>query len=117
MYTSFTFGKDEFIEFRKILRTGTGRFRPGSDWREHDALPIEERWSARFFGIEQVFAPFITEEAQEATVESFYNIGSWGEYKKFIATTVDKEIKRPTKTILTRQKCKPIAQNYLESDE
>ena len=33
------------------------------------------------------------------------------------AITVDKEIKRPTKTILTRQKCKPIATNYLKSDE
>jgi hypothetical protein len=116
-YTSFTFGKDEFIEFRKIIRSGTGRFRPGADWKEHDTLPIEERWSARFFPIEKVFAPFNFDDAIGREVNDFYNISSWDEYKKFISANADKEIKRPTKTILTRQKCKPIAHNYLESDE
>jgi len=80
-------------------------------------LPIEERWSARFFPIEKVFAPFNFEDAIEREVNDFYNISSWDEYKKFISANVDKEIKRPTKTILTRQKCKPIARNYLEQDE
>jgi len=116
-YTSFTFGKEEFIEFRKVIRSGTGRFRPGSDWKDHDALPIEERWSARFFEIDQVFAAFNFEEAIGREVNDFYNISTWNQYKKFISDTVDKEIKRPTKTILTRQQCKLIAQDYLEQDE
>ena len=117
MYTSFTFGKEEFIEFRRVIRSGAGRFRPGSDWKDHDALPIEERWSARFFEIDQVFAPFNFENAIEREVSDFCNISSWFEYKQFLAANVDKEIKRPTKTILTRQKCKPIARNYLEQNE
>jgi hypothetical protein len=117
IHTSFTFGKDEFIEFRRIIRTGTGRFRSGSDWRAHDTLPIEERWSARFFPIEKVFEPFNLEEANEIKIDNFWNIASWQEYKQFMFDNIEKEIKRPTKTILTRQKCKPIARNYLESDE
>lgn len=117
IHTSFTFGKDEFIKFRRIIRTGTGRVKSGSHWRDHDHLPIEERWSARFFPIEKVFEPFDFEEANEIKIDNFWNIASWQEYKEFIADNVEKEIKRPTKTILTRQKCKPIARNYLESDE
>jgi hypothetical protein len=117
LYSSFTFGKDEFIEFRKIIRTGTGRWRPGVDYKEYDALPIEERWSARFFEIEKVFAPFAMEHAQEIPVETYYNIGSWQEYKNFIADTVETNIKRPSKTILINQSYKPIAEAYLDGDE
>ena len=117
LYTSFTFGKDEFLEFRRVIRTGTGRWRSGVDYKEYDALPIEERWSARFFELEKVFAPFDTVRAQEIPVETFYNIGSWKEYKQFMADNVENEIKRPTKTILLNQTCKPIAKSYLGGDE
>jgi len=116
-YCSFTFGKDEFIEFRKVIRSGTGRWRPGIDYKEYDALPIEERWSARFFELEQVFASFVTERAQEIPVETFYNISSWREYKLFMAGNLENEIKRPTKTILLNQAYKPIGKNYLKGDE
>jgi hypothetical protein len=53
----------------------------------------------------------------EIKINSFWNVDSWNSYKQFVADNVDKDIKRPTKTILTRQKCKPIARNYLEQDE
>ena len=117
LYASFTFGKDEFIEFRRVIRTGTGRWRPGVDYKEYDALPVEERWSARFFELEKVFAPFDTVRAQEIPVQTFYNIGSWQEYKFFMSENLENEIKRPTKTILLNQAYKPIGKNYLEDDE
>lgn len=116
-HCSFTFGKEEFIEFRKIIRSGTGRWRPGVDYKEYDALPIEERWSARFFELEQVFAPYVTEQAEEIPIETFYNIGSWQEYKFFMSQTIDTNIKRPSKTILLNQSYKPIGKNYLDRDE
>ena len=116
-YCSFTFGKDEFIEFRKIIRTGTGRWKPGVDYKKYDALPIEERWSARFFELEQVFAPFVSERAQEIPVENFYNVGSWREYKFFMSKNIENDIKRPSKTILLNQAFKPLAKNYLEKDD
>lgn len=117
IYSSFTFGKDEFLAFRKVIRSGTGRWRPGVDYKEYDALPVEERWSARFFEIEQVFAPFSTDQAHEIPVETFYNIGSWQEYKLFMSQNLEREIKRPTKTILLNRTYKPIGKNYLEGDE
>jgi len=116
-YCSFTFGKDEFIEFRKVIKSGTGRWRPGVDYKEYDELPIEERWSARFFELEQVFAPFVTERAREIQIESFYNIGSWQQYQRFMSENLDKDIKRPTKTILINQAFKPIANDYLKKDD
>jgi len=117
LYTSFTFGKDEFIEFRKIIRTGTGRWRPGVDYKEYDALPIEERWSARFFELEKVFEPFDKDDAVEIEVSSYWNIASWKEYKQFMSDNVENDIKRPTKTILLNQTYKPIGKNYLDGDE
>ena len=105
------------MAFRRVVRGGTGKWRPGVDYKEYDALPIEERWSARFYPIEKVFAPFNLENATRQEVNDFWNISSWLEYKAFLADNVDKDIQRPTKTILTRQKCKPIARNYLEHDE
>ena len=117
LYSSFTFDKDDFVEFRKIIRSGTGRWRPGVDYKEYDALPIEERWSARFFELEQVFSPFVTERAQEIPVETFYNIGSWQQYKLFMSENLDNEIKRPTKTILINKRYNAIGKNYLDRDE
>ena len=113
----FHVGKDEFIEFRKIIRTGTGRWKPGVDYKKYDALPIEERWSARFFELEQVFAPFVSERAQEIPVENFYNVGSWREYKFFMSKNIENDIKRPSKTILLNQAFKPIAKDYLEKGD
>ena len=117
LYTSFTFGKDEFIEFRKVIRSGTGRWKPGVNYKDYDALPIEERWSARFFEVEKVFAPFNLDAACEIKIDDYWNIGSWHEYKLFTAGNIENNIKRPTKTILLNQLSKPIGKNYLEHDE
>ena len=117
LYTSFTFDKDDFLEFRRVIRTGTGRWKPGVDYKEYQPLPIEERWSARFFEIEQVFAPFVTERAQEIQIQSFYNIGSWRQYQHFMSENLNNDIKRPSKTILINQAFKPIGKDYLEKDD
>ena len=50
-------------------------------------------------------------------VKTFYNIGSWKQYKLFMSENIENNIERPTKTILTNQTYKPIAQNYIDDDE
>jgi len=117
LYCSFTFDKGDFLEFRRIIRSGTGRWKPGIDYKEYEALPIEERWSARFFKLDQVFAPFDTSQATQLEVQDYWNIGSWQEYKNFMSGQVENHIKRPSKTILLNQAFKPIAKNYLEKDD
>ena len=117
-YSSFTFGKDEFLEFRRVVRTGTGKHVPGKGYvpvEERELLPIEERWSARFFEIEQVFEPFNLDTANELKIDNFYNISSWREYTDFFRT-IDFSIKKPN-YILIKEGANAVGEDYLEDDE
>ena len=90
-YSSFTFGKEDFLEFRRVVRTGTGKHAPGKGYvpvEERELLPIEERWSARFFEIEQVFEPFNLDTANELKIDNFYNISSWKSTLIFFARLI-----------------------------
>ena len=110
-YTSFTFGKEEFIEFRKVISSGTGRFRPGSDWREHDELPIEERWSARHFDLKDVFCDLDFDESTLLEVDDFANVASWDEYRQFINSDFCNKLKPPGKEILSYREFNSIGKD------
>lgn len=99
---SFTFGKDDWMEFRRVIRKGTGIRPPGTSWTDNEFLPIEERWSARFFKPEDVFAPLNLDEAHLIEVDHFYNINSWEEYVSFISASKSLTIKKPESSILLR---------------
>jgi len=99
---SFTFGKDDWLEFRRVVRTGTGFKVPGSHWEDNEVLPLEQRWSARFFKPEDVFAPLKIEEENKIEVENFFNIRNWEEYTAFIAASRKFSIKKPEKSVLIR---------------
>jgi len=117
-YLSFTFGKDDFIEFRKVVRSGTGRYAPGKgfvDPEDREYLPIEERWSARFFDLEQVFEPFNLQTANELKIDNFYNIASWRQYTDFFRT-IDFAIKKPS-YILIKETANAVGEDYLKDDE
>ena len=108
MFTSFTFGKDDWLEFRRVIRTGTGRRVPGSSIDDDLLLPPEERWSARFFPVEKVFAPLCLSDAHEISVDNYFNVRNWQEYTDFIAASRSINIKRPSKSILTGGGFNPI---------
>lgn len=115
LFTSFTFGKDEFLEFRRVIRTGTGRFAPGKGYgpyEDREYLPIEERWSARFFDNKKVFAPFNLEDAHEIKIEGYHQISNWSEYTCFFKNS-DKVVFRP-KSLLHREKAVGVAHDYSE---
>ena len=101
LFTSFTFGKDDWIEFRKVIRTGTGIKVPGTNYLDGIKLPPEERWSARWFSISKVFDSLDFDNSLEIPVKDFYNVRSWEEYTTFISGSRKMTIKRPTKSILT----------------
>jgi hypothetical protein len=88
-FLSFTFTKDEWIEFRRIVRTGTGIRPPGSKFGDTAKLPPKERYSARWFDVDKVFAPLELGEMNELEIEGFYNIRSWKEYINMLAGTMD----------------------------
>ena len=103
-YTSFTFGKDEFIKYRRVIRKeGTGMHK-GDVINEYglatDKLPIEERYSARFFDLARVFRDLDLDEAETFEPSWFHNMGSWEDYKTFIGSDKSSDISRPWKRIM-----------------
>lgn len=107
-FTSFTFGKDEWLDFRRVIRTGTGKRVPGTTIEDDIMLPPEERWSARFFPVEKVFDPLDLNESHEIKVENYFDVRTWEEYVDFIAASRHFNIRKPSKSILTRGGFNPI---------
>lgn len=116
-FMSFTFGKDEWLEFRRIIRTGTGKKPPGSTWGEEIYLDPSERWSARFFGVDKVFAPLNLQEAHEIEVEGYYNVRNWEEYSLLISASRKNPLKKPWKSVLLRSRSNRVCSDYLDDDE
>ena len=110
-FTSFTFGKDDWIEFRKVIRTGTGIKVPGTNYLDDIKLPPEERWSARWFSVSKVFDSLDFDNSLEIPVKDFYNVRSWEEYVGFISASRKMTIKRPTKSILTGTSYNKVAED------
>ena len=99
-YTSFTFGKEEFVRFRKEVRKGTGMYKNSASGIPTEKLPIEERYSARFFELKDIFADLREEEGHIFEPTYFYNVGSWDEYIDFLSSPHGRIIERPSKEIM-----------------
>jgi hypothetical protein len=116
-FMSFTFGKDEWLEFRRVIRTGTGRRVSGSKPEDELLLDPSEMWSARWFGVDKVFEPLKLEESHEIKVENYFNLRSWEEYRDFLAASRGFIIKKPSKSILLGSRANAVCGDYLEDDE
>ena len=111
-YTSFTFGKEEFIEYRRNVRKGTGKYRSVPDSTKRipvEPLPIEERWSARNFELKDVFQDLDLENATIHEPRQFSNVSSWEQYRDFMKTELAHTIKRPTKDLFKYSEFNRIA--------
>jgi hypothetical protein len=109
IYASFTFGKEEFILYRRNVRKGTGKFK--GDYGNMEALPIEERWSARFFEPKDVFSDLDLDAANLLIVKDFFNITSWEEYRQFITSDYCEEIEKPPKDLFSYREFNRVAAN------
>jgi len=95
-YLGFTFDSDSFKKFRKIVRQGTGHKAPGQDYLSTDVLPLEERWSARFFSLAKIFEPAIIEDAMIVNIPWFYNIDNWQGLCNFLGSSEQKSLESLT---------------------
>ena len=95
---SFTFGKDEFVRFRREIRKGTGEFvnivEPGK-LAPTQRLPLEERYSARWFDISDIFTNLDINDDNSLNIDEFYDLRTWDEYKNYLSSSLTKVIKRP----------------------
>ena len=107
-YLGFTFNSDDFVRYRKVLRTGTGR---RSDFYKKENLPIHERWSARFFTLDKVFESAKIEESTVAELNWYYSVDSWERYCYYLGSEHHKEISRPSKLMMSFQEFSPVGEN------
>lgn len=99
-YLGFTFGPEEFVRFRRVIREGTGRKTSvGSIEEGFEELPYEERWSARHFTVDKVFASAMMAPYEIGTIDWYYNIGSWDGYCEYLGSKEREWVRKP-KTIL-----------------
>ncbi len=111
-FTSFTFGKDEFIKYRaNIRKKGTGMYTTEEvDERgiPRSRLPVEARFSARFFSLSDVFTDLDISDANSFEPTEFHNVSNWEQYCQFISTHDKEKYKRPPKSILAYREDNPI---------
>ena len=101
------------IKYRRNIRKGTGQYSTEVvDERgiPRSKLPLEERWSARFFELSEVFMDLDLSSSNLFEVE-YYNIGNWEEYLRFMRSETVVEVKRPPKELISYREFNPIAKD------
>ena len=111
-YLGFTFDANDWLEFRRIVRKeGTGQYTsyiaPGQK-HPKEFLPIEKRYSARFFTLDKIFGVLKLKEVKEIEVPWYYNVDTWDGYSKFIGS--DNKLERPEKGLVKHREYSQIGE-------
>tara|TARA_R100000152_G_C6765595_1_gene190426 strand:- start:19 stop:945 length:927 start_codon:yes stop_codon:yes gene_type:complete len=98
---SFTFTQSDLKEaIKNVKQKGTGFYMPAPEGMEDPnwktPRPKEERWSARFFELKDVFSFLDVGQYEFAQAKYYYPINSWEEYVTFMKSDI--ELKAPHKT-------------------
>ena len=110
-YLSFTMGEKEFFMIRdEIRKKGTGLYKGYHD----EKLPIEERYSARYFSLKDVFSVLSFDEASKIIPEWYYPIDSWNRYCEYLSSSESKGIQRPSKVLMSYHEWNKIGEDNYE---
>tara|TARA_R110000824_G_scaffold108991_1_gene256361 strand:- start:490 stop:1002 length:513 start_codon:yes stop_codon:yes gene_type:complete len=114
-YLPFTLCFEQAEKFRKaVKKKGTGLYRKARGKTSHqygiEKLPIEERYSARFFSLSDVF-DFDIEESEKTEVEWYFNIDNWDNLCDYLGSEERKKVSRPPKSILSYHEFAPIGKD------
>ena len=102
IHTSFSFGKDEFVRFRRQIRKGTGEYTNELNEKgiPKTKLPYEERYSARWFNLENVFIDLNNTDGNSLEIEEFYDLSSWEKYRNYLSSDLAGETTRPPEWLI-----------------
>jgi hypothetical protein len=104
-YLGFTFDPDDFKKARRTLRKeGTGE----TAGYKQERLPVEKRWSARFFKLDKVFHSVKMEGGTELKTQWYYNIDSWDRYRIYIASKDCQCVQKPSRELMSYHEWNPI---------
>ena len=119
-YLGFTFSREDVKRFSKNIKfEGTGRFAPVTDnstLRDGiyptEILPPEERYSARFFNLQDVFRYDNIIPDNTKVLDWYYNISSWEGLCSFLGSKEASLIKRPSKQIMSYHELNSIGGDF-----
>ena len=113
LYLGFCFSPEEFKEYRRHLRTtSTGGYEPSEPGEfPTDKLPMEERYSARYFSLDKVFGIGDTSGANVVSIPDYFNIDSWEGLRIYLGS--DHRLYRQN-TLLTGKKFNRIGEDIEE---
>lgn len=111
LHTSFSFGKDEFIRFRRQIRKGTKMFANsvGEDGIPNQKLPISEQYSARWFELQDVFIDLDQTTENSIEIEEFYDLSTWQGYRNYLSSELSSKTTRPPDWLLKSKEFGSIA--------
>ena len=112
-YLGFTFGEEEYKKYRDHLRqTSSGAYKPvESGEYPSEKLPLEERYSARYFSLDKVFGIGDNSGANVVETPHYFNIDSWEGLRTYLGS--DHRIYRHN-TLLTGKKFNRIGEDIEE---
>ena len=89
-YLPFTFDKEYFLKFRRVIRTGTGVYTNASFNTEtrrmtQERIPAEQQYSARHFTLDKVFGCATLEGNNVGQTPWYCRIDSWKGYMEYMA--------------------------------
>lgn len=97
-YLPFTFDKEDFLKFRRVIREGTGIF-TNVVWdpvkntvASQDRLPLDQQYSARGFTLDKVFGCATIEGNHVVETAWYYNIDNWEKYLEYMASSEAKTV-------------------------
>ena len=86
-YMGFSFGKQEWKEFRKVIRSGSGMW-SSDNLREGKypakLLPIEERYSARHFTLDKVLE--CVNIVNTVEIDNYHSLDTWQNYTEYLSS-------------------------------
>jgi hypothetical protein len=99
---AFTMKGEDFKKCRNSVNQKTTReFLPPLANQKYPSqkLPINERWSARKFKLQDVFECLDHKGSEPVKIDWYYDLSSWCEYSKYLGS--EKVIKAPKKELTT----------------
>jgi len=107
-YVPFTVDYATVLRLIKIIKEeGTGLYL-NNDWYEKPKRSLEDRYSARFFSLKDVFKNLQKEDYTFIELKDFSSVSSWEEYCAFIGANGQK-YNRPSEFILKYRLLNPVA--------
>ena len=118
-YLSFTFDVEDWKSFRRIIRGGTGTYAPGAYFDEKEntvkgeILPKEERHSAKYFSLKEVFGGLDTKKHTVMETDQYFGIDNWEDYTAYMGSDYAKYVIKP-KMILKYHEHNPFGKDNIK---